>query len=111
MCILLVYAWLRLVSYYDLSVLSMSVMGFQKNWMGLWGELYPVLFWIVSNFAKPLRQLGCNIQSAFFIRYVVTTLIRSKGSRSRLPKFFPPGCKIVELHGYLDLYTTNTNTD
>ena len=31
MCILSVYTLLKVVSYYDLSVLSMSVMGFQKK--------------------------------------------------------------------------------
>ena len=50
MFILFVYegALLKVVSYYDLSVLSMSGMGFQKKiWMGVsgWCELYPVLFW------------------------------------------------------------------
>ena len=35
MCILFVYTLLKVVSYYDLSVLSMSVMGFQtKVWLG-----------------------------------------------------------------------------
>ena len=35
MCFLSVYALLKVVGYYDLSVLSISVMGFQKkNWMG-----------------------------------------------------------------------------
>ena len=34
MCILSVYALLKVFGYYDLRVLSMSVMGFQKNvWM------------------------------------------------------------------------------
>ena len=35
MCILSVYALLKVVGYYDLSVLSMSVIGFQKKnvWM------------------------------------------------------------------------------
>ena len=35
----------------------MSVNGFPKqNWMGDgWGELYPVLFWIFFNFAKPTK--------------------------------------------------------
>ena len=45
MCILSVYTLLKVVGYYDLSVLSMSVMGFQKKvWMGVggWGELYPI---------------------------------------------------------------------
>ena len=42
MCILSVYTLLKVVGYYDLSVLSMSVMGFQKKWMGVggWGEIY-----------------------------------------------------------------------
>ena len=31
MCILFVYTLLKVVSYYDLSVLSMLVMGFQKK--------------------------------------------------------------------------------
>ena len=39
---------IKVVSYYDLSVLSMSVMGFQnktKVWMGGgWGEVYPSFF-------------------------------------------------------------------
>ena len=37
MCILFVYTLLTVVSYYDLSVLSMSAMGFQKLeiWMGV----------------------------------------------------------------------------
>ena len=51
MCILFVYrpyTLLTVVSYYDLSVLSMSVMGFQKKvWMGVsgWSEhlLSPLL--------------------------------------------------------------------
>ena len=37
-CILCVYALLKVVTFYDLSVLSMSVMGFQKKfgwgWVG-----------------------------------------------------------------------------
>ena len=46
--ILSVYTSIKVVSYYDLSVLSMSVMGFQKKvWMGGgWGEVYPSFFWI-----------------------------------------------------------------
>ena len=42
---------LKVVGYYDLSVLSMSVMGFQKKKcgrggggvVGMWGELYPII--------------------------------------------------------------------
>ena len=50
-------ALLKVVSYYDLSVLSMSVMGSQKKFgwgMGEWGKLYPSLFGIFFNFAKSL---------------------------------------------------------
>ena len=60
MCILSVYTGtlLKVVGYYDLSVLSMSVMGFQKKKLdGGWGELYLVFFldfWIFFNFPKPL---------------------------------------------------------
>ena len=48
MCIMSVCALLKVVGYYDLSTLSMSVMGFhKKNWMeGGWGELYPIFFGI-----------------------------------------------------------------
>ena len=50
MCILSVYTLLKVVGYYDLSVLSVSVMGFQKSldrgWVGGWGELYPIFVWI-----------------------------------------------------------------
>ena len=49
MCILFVYTLLKVVRYYDLSVLSMSVMGFQQQQRldgGGWGELYPILYWI-----------------------------------------------------------------
>ena len=46
MCILFVYALLIVVNYYDLSVLSMSVMVSKKNWVGEWGEFHPSLFGI-----------------------------------------------------------------
>ena len=36
MCILSVYTLLKVVGYYDLSVLYMSVMGFQKKKIGGW---------------------------------------------------------------------------
>ena len=48
MCIRFVYTLLDVVSYYDLSDLSMSVMVLQiksLDWGG-WGEFYPVLLWI-----------------------------------------------------------------
>ena len=64
MCILPVYALLKVVGYYDFSVLSMSVVGFQKKkfgWGGVggWGELYPIFVWIFGicfNFTKPFTD-------------------------------------------------------
>ena len=52
MCILSVYALLKVVGYYELSVLSMSEMGFQKKHFGGWGELYPIFYGFFFNFAK-----------------------------------------------------------
>ena len=47
MCILSVNTLLKVVGYYDFSVLSMSVMDFQKKSLdGGWGELYPSFFGI-----------------------------------------------------------------
>ena len=47
MCILFVYTLLKVVSYYDLSVLSMSVMGFQKKvWMGWVGRVSSIQFYL-----------------------------------------------------------------
>ena len=63
MCILSVYIYiilLKVVGYYDLSVLSMSVMGFQKKSLdGGWvGGVSSIQFfldvWYYFNFAKPL---------------------------------------------------------
>ena len=49
-----VCTFIKVVSYYDLSVLSMSVMCFPKNqvWMGVgrWGEVYPSFFRIFELF-------------------------------------------------------------
>ena len=54
MCILSVYTLLKVVGYYDLSVLSLSVMGFQKkkkSWMvGGWGEFFPIFFGFLEFF-------------------------------------------------------------
>ena len=43
-----VYALIKVVGYYDLSDLSMSVMGFQKKMYGC--ELYPIFFEIFGIF-------------------------------------------------------------
>ena len=50
MCILFLYSLLKVVSHYDLSVLSMSVMGFQKSLYGAQS-----IFLEFLNFAKPTR--------------------------------------------------------
>ena len=54
MCILSVYTLLKVVGYYDLSVLFMAVMGFQKKnvgWgVGGWGEVYPIFVGFLEFF-------------------------------------------------------------
>ena len=62
MCILSVHTLLKVVGYYDLSVLSMSVTSFQKKnrfgwWVGVVSFIQVFLFldfWNFFNFAKPL---------------------------------------------------------
>ena len=57
-CVFCMCTLLKVVGYYDLSVLSMSVM--IKVWMGvgLWGELYPFFFFfgIVLTLQNPLAH-------------------------------------------------------
>ena len=61
-CVFCLYTLLKVVGYYDLSVLSMSVMGFhQKNldvggWVGGVSSMQVFFgdFWIFFNLAKPL---------------------------------------------------------
>ena len=58
-CVFCLYTLLKVVGYYDLSVLSMSVMGFQKKfgwgWVGGVSSIQFVLdIWNFFNFAKPL---------------------------------------------------------
>ena len=77
MCILFVYTVLTVVSHYHLSVLSMSVMCFNKKnvWLegwvgGVWmetalsvfckkkiGGIFGFFFFLIFNFAKPIKQL------------------------------------------------------
>ena len=67
MCIMSVYTLLKVVGYYDLSVLSMSVMGFHTQIDG--SELYPIFLGFLEffNFAKPLTH-------SKFIVYVISII-------------------------------------
>ena len=47
-CVFCLYTLLKVVGYYDLSVLSMSVIGFQKKKLvGGWCELYPSFVFLI----------------------------------------------------------------
>ena len=50
---------------YDLSVLSVSRMGFQKKklWVGGWVELYPNFFWIIGIFLTLQSPLESALKS------------------------------------------------
>ena len=64
MCILSVFTLLKVVGYYDPSVLPMSVMGFKKKvwWVGGVSSIqFFVDVWNLFNFAKPLRSLHIHI--------------------------------------------------
>ena len=63
MCILSVHTLLKVVGYYDLSVLSMSVMGFQKKismGVGGWGEFNPSFVWIFGICLALQSPLGLS---------------------------------------------------
>ena len=59
--VLFVYTLLKIVCYYDLSVLSMSVIkkSLDGGWVGGWGELYPSLFFIFLTLQSSLPVSGC----------------------------------------------------
>ena len=60
MCILSVYTLLKVVGYYDLSVLYMSARGFQKNpfgWgVGGWVGSLSIFFGILKLFIAPKSE-------------------------------------------------------
>ena len=74
-CVFRPYTLLKVVGYYDLRVLSMSVMGFQKKFcwgVAGWGELYRScfrIFGIFLTFAKPRITLTC---SHYFLMYLAS---------------------------------------
>ena len=58
MCIMSVYTLLKVVGYYDLSVLSMSVMVSKKKVWMFFFDTYPIVFGFFEflfNFARPLN--------------------------------------------------------
>ena len=93
MCILSRSILLKVVGYYDLSVLSMSVIGFPKkssDGVGGWGELYPIFFGIFGIFltlqspsVTARAEQGC-IRSPFLflpgIHWVMKNVV-NKGRR------------------------------
>ena len=85
MCILSVHTLLKVVGYYDLSVLSMSVMGYKKldgGWVGGVSSIqFFLAFFDFFNFAKPLRP-------AQFIRLMPTTVSRQKLSCRQTANWF-----------------------
>ena len=63
----------------------MSEMGFQKKLdVGGWGELYPSLFWIFFNFAKPLNHqpiivINVDISLLYICSYYIMYVLESTG--------------------------------
>ena len=87
MCFLFVYTFVKVVSYYDWSVLSTSVMGFQKKFgSGVGGGVSSIQVYFgfldFFNFAKPLTYdvtvCGCPDHITYLLTYDVavrTTLV------------------------------------
>ena len=75
-CVFCLYIHVNVVCYYDLSVLSISVMVFQKKfgWGGWVSEFYPVLFRIFFNFAKPLKDRCFSYHSRFSCHLLLTAM-------------------------------------
>ena len=78
MCIMSVYTLLKVVGYYDFSILSMSVMGFQQNKKSLYGgwvggvssiQFYFGFLEICLTLQSPL-SISCN--ALFFGKLVKT---------------------------------------
>ena len=77
MCILSVHTLLKVVGYYDLSVLSMSKMGFQKKkfWMGVRSiQVFLLDIWNFFNFTKHVMQSHILPLSLPHVPYVSPTI-------------------------------------
>ena len=75
MCILSAYSLLKVVGYYDLSVLSMSMMGFQKKEVWMEGGFVSSIqifvdFWILYNFAKPFSALAYYLPRVYDLEFL-----------------------------------------
>ena len=73
MYILCVHTLLKVVGYYDLSVLSMSVMGFQEKkfgwgWVGGWGELYPRFLLLGFLLCKIPYPMHAHSETSWLVR-------------------------------------------
>ena len=76
MCILFVYTFLKVVSYYDLNVLSMSMRGFQKRlggceWEGYALSSFILDFWNFFIFAKPLSVSHTKESFIYYIKLLL----------------------------------------
>ena len=102
LCIFCLYTLLKVVGYYDLSVLSMSVK-ISLDGVGRWGELYPNV--LEFYFAKPLSRHPTYI-TEFRLRISLFCVRRSR--YLQLPCLFPFRKSVVLLctnssSGYLRL--------
>ena len=80
-----IYTLLKLVCYYDLSVLSMSVMGFQKKvWTGVggWCELYRSLFRIFGI----VLTLQSSLATYFKVHVASMCTMRPSIQSDKFPK-------------------------
>ena len=87
---------LKVVSYYDLSVLSMSVMGFQKRSLDVgWVDLKKKF-----NFAKPLSTIPLLPRRPLGTKHFSVPIYRHSLFASHLHTFTPATC----LHPFFAIY-------
>ena len=83
-CVFCLYTLLKVVGYYDFSVLSMPVMGFRKKkvWMGMggWGELYPKKILDFLNFFELCKAPYAGRGSSVLARASVSRSTREQDS-------------------------------
>ena len=102
MCILSVYTLLKVVGYYDLSVLSISVMGFQRKSLD-WCELYSIFFFgFLDKFKLCIAithlAVGRPTILISIINFPITSFLLSMWPESHA---FQNELRVTWLHGFI----------
>ena len=107
-CVFCLYTLLKVFSYYDLSVLSMSVMGFQKKvCMGC--ELYSSLFWIFAIFLTLQSPLEAGYATQCYIHPVGVVISYLSGPCSSMYTVYLSGIYLQSTMSAIKFTLTTLN--